>query len=82
MSPQPQNQLQTKARELQSKIGATISDTFEYIRIDIERAVNRYLKDERLKSELLSDVFELLDYYEADLTHDVLKIVARSGKHD
>lgn len=71
-----------KGREVQEKIEATISDAFEYIRIDIERVVSWYVKDERLKSELLSDVFELLDYYETDLTYGVLKIVVRSGKHD
>ncbi|MEM3662383.1 MAG: hypothetical protein QXI68_02240 [Sulfolobales archaeon] len=71
-----------KGKEIQEKVERTISDIFEYIKVDVERAISRYIKDERLKSELLGDVFDLLDYYETDLTYDVLKIIARAGKHD
>ncbi|MEM1710620.1 MAG: hypothetical protein QW820_06995 [Sulfolobales archaeon] len=71
-----------KGKETQEKVERTISDTFEYIRIDIERAVSRYVKDDTTKTVLLRDIFDLLDYYETDLTYDVLKIIARSGKHD
>ncbi|MEM4436598.1 MAG: hypothetical protein QXO22_06570 [Thermosphaera sp.] len=69
-----------KGKEIQEKVEEMISDTFEYIRIDIERAISRYIKDEKLKSELLGDVFDLLDYYETDLTYDVLKIVMKVVK--